>query len=137
MCNRQTNFNSFLLTGGKGPPHWTCNFNSQMPTGGRWYPPHFTSSQSHVIGGGTLHLSPTKLNPPQQWNKTDFHCYMPAQLKLEPVYYFQVQQQIMRCTALLGYPSVQYTALHYWIMSFLEKCKLMVWDVLTMIKGCP
>ena len=38
---------------------------------------------------------------------------------------------------IIGYPAVQYTTLHYWIMSFLEKCKLMVWVVLTMIKGCP
>ena len=38
---------------------------------------------------------------------------------------------------IIGYLSVHYTALHYWIMSFLEKCKLMAWVVLTMIKGYP
>ena len=36
---------------------------------------------------------------------------------------------------IIGYLSVQYTALYYWTMSFLEKCKLMAWVVLTMIKG--
>ena len=40
----------------------------------------FTSSG----GWGMLHISPTKLNVPQQWNQTDFHLYMPAQLKLLP-----------------------------------------------------
>ena len=38
---------------------------------------------------------------------------------------------------IIGYLPVQYTTLHYLIMSFLEKCKLVVWVVLTMIKGCP
>ena len=38
---------------------------------------------------------------------------------------------------IIGCPSVQYTPLHYWIMSFSEKCELMAWVVLTMIKGCP
>ena len=31
---------------------------------------------------GILHISPTKLNAPQQWNQNRLHCYMPAQFKL-------------------------------------------------------
>ena len=39
------------------PPHYTCHFNCQLPmaNGGGWYPPNFTSSQSHIVlgwGGG-------------------------------------------------------------------------------------
>ena len=39
------------------------------------------------VGGGgvssySLHISPTKLIATQQWNETDFHPCMPAQLKL-------------------------------------------------------
>ena len=43
-------FNSQLPIG--APPHCTCHFNSQLPMadgGVGWNPPHFTSSESHII----------------------------------------------------------------------------------------
>ena len=61
--------------------HISQLFSHIMGVGG-WYLPHFTSNQSHIIWGwGILHISPTKLNAPQQWNQTDFHHYVPAQHK--------------------------------------------------------
>ena len=84
--------------GGWYPTDYT---SSQSHHGGAgWYPPHFTSKVTFLGGGGDilhishpvkvtssggsgiLHISPTKLNVPQQWNQTDFHRYMPAQLTL-------------------------------------------------------
>ena len=69
------------------PPNCMWHLNSQLPMahGGGWvvFTIFHIQSKSHHQGvRGVLQISPTKLNVPQQWNQTDFHCCMPAQLRL-------------------------------------------------------
>ena len=88
---------------GRHPPHCSCHFSSQLlMTNGGWVGSSFSLLMSlqcsncwwplGVGGGGSssLLMSPTKLIAAQQWNETDFHHCMPAQLKLVPALWLQL-----------------------------------------------
>ena len=79
------------------PPHCSCHFNSKllMTNGGGVGLVGSSSSLfmslqvstpddqwGWVVSSSSLLMSPTKLIAAQQWNETDFHCCIPAQIKL-------------------------------------------------------
>ena len=91
--------------GSSSTSHMSLQFSTANGQWGMaWYPPHFTSSQSHIIWMGwkyPSHLTnqvecASAVKP--NWNSIAICLHS---LKLVLVYYFQVWWWIMQCTALL------------------------------------